>query len=711
MQGPTPRRNLAHAARRNWPGILAPPYLLVLLFLQGRTGRTVFLALASLGFLAAAYYLGSYLVARREGKLLPRGGLLMVWGGVAALELHAFVPQVARSRAVPAALFFGVGYTLPAVLSVPFVLGGGAWLVAAAHPAAWLSEEGVSMAAMALLAGGAGIFARKVGGRRHPVEDGMQDAIRRSRALVLPWEESDAGGSRSAGNATQDSTLLLREQELKEGVLRALESLLPLIGAAQVGYLAPPRTPGAAVYEGFLVSRGEEKPREFSVPDTYVPVRETALFLRPFFEDGLEAGRYAPWRKGSGAVPTGIAAVPVCRDGIVEGAIVAVREEEGPWRDPVLPLLELAAYFAGREIERVRTLHREERYLLREDWYHQMVRKMAQAGMEGDTGAAGEMAPRHRARVYAEAVAQVRRRVGADRVLLVGSSDGGTKGWITWEETASGTGGSTRAEPLGDSYVGWVIRTGTQRIFSGAHGSSRTQDVLPAAWQRPGESSHLVLPVAGSGGFRGAVVCVSGEGRRFLRQHAETVRDITEVMQMGLSHAEHLETLSRRASTDPLTGLLNRRVFLARFSEELARLDGRHPCAVVMLDVDHFKRVNDTYGHPFGDEVLRQVAGVLDKAVRKGDAAARYGGEEFVLYLHMADPLYAGEAAERFRRMIRQIRFLPEGRRLTVTVSVGVACAPSHGNGADDLIRCADEALYLSKQGGRDRVTVWPGTR
>jgi len=187
------------------------------------------------------------------------------------------------------------------------------------------------------------------------------------------------------------------------------------------------------------------------------------------------------------------------------------------------------------------------------------------------------------------------------------------------------------------------------------------------------------------------------------------VRDIAEVLLLGISHVEHLEALTRRATTDGLTGLTNRKAFLARLEEDIARLDGRHPGAVVMLDIDHFKRINDTYGHPFGDEVLRRVAGILEKAVRKGDAAGRYGGEEFVLYLHMADPGRAREGAERFRRMIRQARFHQGGREVVVTASLGVACSPAHGSGAEELLKRADEALYLSKQRGRDRVTVYPG--
>ncbi|MBE0607676.1 MAG: GGDEF domain-containing protein, partial [Deltaproteobacteria bacterium] len=153
----------------------------------------------------------------------------------------------------------------------------------------------------------------------------------------------------------------------------------------------------------------------------------------------------------------------------------------------------------------------------------------------------------------------------------------------------------------------------------------------------------------------------------------------------------------------------NRKAFLEQLAVDLARLDGRHPCGVVMLDIDHFKAINDTYGHPFGDVVLRGVASVIGKGVRKGDTAGRYGGEEFVLYLHMADTEQAREGAERFRRKIRKSRFAHAGKEIAVTASFGVACAPHHGTGVEELLKHADEALYLSKQRGRDRVTVYPG--
>jgi len=371
--------------------------------------------------------------------------------------------------------------------------------------------------------------------------------------------------------------------------------------------------------------------------------------------------------------------------------------------------MELAGHFVGRDIERMRALHQGDRYYLREKWYHGMVRKMAEVGTDRDPVTGKDVRSR-REMVYAETAEQVLRQVDADRVLLVESGEDPRKGRVVWALSSTGGGpGPEGYEPFGDSYVGWVIRTGTQRIFPGASGPPRSQGVLPESWEREGERSFLVLPVKGSVGFRGALVCAHPQEKRFRKEHAEIAREITTVMQLGLSHVERIESLTKKADTDGLTGLSNRKAFLEQLAVDLARLDGRHPCGLVMLDIDHFKRVNDTYGHPFGDEVLRGVASVLGKGVRKGDTAGRYGGEEFVLYLHMANTERAREGAERFRRMIRQIRFAHKGKEIAVTASFGVACAPHHGNGVEELLKHADEALYLSKQRGRDRVTVYPG--
>jgi len=685
----------------------SPAYLIALFLLRERIpGGVPFHLSVAIGPLAAAYLLVAYLLFRKRDDRVPDLLPLLAWGSAAAMEIHAFVPSVARTGVVPAALFFGIALKFPPTLSIPAIVCANAWLAAVPGP----FEEGIFYtSAMALIAGAAGMAVRsgyRTGARG---VNGVQEAIARSRGLILPWEDSGNGGFPATGEMTEESSLLRREEELNDGIRQALDRLLGLTGASHVAYVARSGSPGSVLHEGFLLSRGSPVYREISLPDTYIPVREATVFRKPFLEVGQGAMRNAPWKSGPGSAPGGVAAVPVFREGVVEGVLLAIRDEEGPWRDPVIPTMELAGHFVGRDIERMRELHQGDRYFLRGEWYHKMVRKMAEAGTEGDHEPDGGVRSR-RETVYAETAEQVRRQVDADRVLLVESAGDPGNGRVAWALSPEGCGpGPEGYEPLGDSYVGWVIRTGTQRIFPGADGPPRSQGVLPGSWEREGERSYLVLPVESRVGFRGALICTHPREKRFRKRHAEIARDITRVMQLGLSHVEQLESLRKKATTDGLTGLTNRKAFLERLSADLAVLDGRHPCGVVMMDIDHFKGVNDTYGHPFGDEVLRGVASVLGKGVRKGDTAGRYGGEEFVIYLHMANTEQAREGAERFRRKIRQIRFAHAGKEIAVTASFGVACAPHHGNTVEELLKHADEALYLSKQRGRDRVTVYPG--
>jgi diguanylate cyclase (GGDEF)-like protein len=692
---------------RFFAGLAAPAYLISLALLRERIhGGIPFLIPASIGPLVTAYFFVVYLLDRKRDDRVPDLLSLFIWGSAAAMEIHAFVPQVARTGVIPAALFFGLALKFPPTISIPAILCVDAWMAAVPGP---IEREIIYTSAMALAAGGAGIAVRdkySKGGRG--VHD-VQEVIARSRALVLPWEDSGNSGLPAGGEMTEESSLLRRQEELKDGVREALNRLLGLTGASHVAYIARSVSPGSVLHEGHLLSRGSPASREISFPDTYVPLREATVFRKPFLEVGAGARRYAPWKSGPGSAPAGVAAVPVFREEVVEGVFLAIREEDGPWGEPVIQAMELAAHFLGRDIGRMRELHQGDRYYLRAEWYHAMVRKMAEVGTEGEPEAGGGDRER-REMVYGETAEQVRRQVDADRVLLVESGEDPGNGRVAWATSPAGSGpGPGRFEPLGDSYVGWVIRNRMHRIFPGTSAPPRSQGVLPGSWAREGERSFLVLPVEGRIGFRGALVCAHPREKRFRKEHAEIARDIMRVMQLGLSHVERLESLTKKATTDGLTGLSNRRAFLEQLAMDLSRLDGRHPCGVVMMDIDHFKRVNDTYGHPFGDVVLQDVASVLSKGVRKGDTAGRYGGEEFVLYLHMADTERAREGAERFRRMIRQIRFAHGGKEIAVTASFGVACAPYHGTGVEELLKHADEALYLSKQRGRDRVTVYPG--
>jgi diguanylate cyclase (GGDEF)-like protein len=172
-------------------------------------------------------------------------------------------------------------------------------------------------------------------------------------------------------------------------------------------------------------------------------------------------------------------------------------------------------------------------------------------------------------------------------------------------------------------------------------------------------------------------------------------------------------SLERLATTDTLTGLLNRRVFFEQLGVEFGRsLRYRHPMSVIMVDLDHFKDVNDRSGHPFGDLVLSVTAQTLRSNVRESDLVARYGGEEFVLLLPETGSDEALIVAEKLRAAVERQQHSDAATETHITISLGVATAPDCRPGdAEDLVRLADEALYEAKRAGRNRAVLATSTR
>ena len=164
---------------------------------------------------------------------------------------------------------------------------------------------------------------------------------------------------------------------------------------------------------------------------------------------------------------------------------------------------------------------------------------------------------------------------------------------------------------------------------------------------------------------------------------------------------QELETLAKR---DPLTGVANRRAFMEWFEAQFAQARGEgSELSCVMVDIDHFKRINDTHGHATGDEVIRRLAELLSTAVRSTDAVCRYGGEEFCIALPGASSQVAAKVAERLCGKARS----PGFTRVPMTVSFGVASVKSGAASLAELLEQSDRALYASKESGRDRVTRW----
>jgi diguanylate cyclase (GGDEF)-like protein len=183
---------------------------------------------------------------------------------------------------------------------------------------------------------------------------------------------------------------------------------------------------------------------------------------------------------------------------------------------------------------------------------------------------------------------------------------------------------------------------------------------------------------------------------------------------MALANAALHRRVVRLSQTDALTGAANRRSLFARLEAELERCERfEHASAVAFVDVDHFKRLNDTLGHPAGDGVLRRLAGVLGQSVRRVDLVGRYGGEEFGVVLARADRAAALAAAEKLRAAVEAARIRhPASETGHVTVSVGVAVYPDDGRDLASIVDAADAALYAAKRAGRNVVCAHaPGMR
>lgn len=186
------------------------------------------------------------------------------------------------------------------------------------------------------------------------------------------------------------------------------------------------------------------------------------------------------------------------------------------------------------------------------------------------------------------------------------------------------------------------------------------------------------------------------------------VYDVTE-QALGKRGMEHLnEELKTASRVDGLTGLYNRRYWQERF-DEMHKLCVRRekPSTALMLDIDHFKRINDTYGHQAGDKVIKMLAALIKRCVRETDLAGRYGGEEFAIILNDSSVEDAKIVAERIRQLAQRLVVEHEGESISFTVSLGLAQFSPDFKGAMAWLECADQALYEAKENGRNQYRIY----
>ena len=218
-------------------------------------------------------------------------------------------------------------------------------------------------------------------------------------------------------------------------------------------------------------------------------------------------------------------------------------------------------------------------------------------------------------------------------------------------------------------------------------------------------ASRMSIPLISFGQTLGVLMLHSSQPNAFREREPHSLEAVADICASSIQNAHYVERIRKLSYLDGLTGIFNRRFFELRIMQEIERA---HRCgagmAVIIADIDQFKKLNDEFGHLLGDEVLRQVSSLFHRQLRKIDVVCRYGGEEFAILLSNTNAQHAMGVAEKLRKLVENWQF--PGVPRTVTISAGVAAYPDHGTTRDELVHAADTGLYSAKQAGRNRVRI-----
>lgn len=377
------------------------------------------------------------------------------------------------------------------------------------------------------------------------------------------------------------------------------------------------------------------------------------------------------------------------------GILCADREAADPWDEDELAVLRLAARHMARDIE-------TGRMLLRMDREHAGTQLLCLGLNRLNRGLGLDS-------VLDEAVKAVQDLIPADFVVITLFEEGGLV-------NVRAAGRNQQAGKLAglrfgvdDGLVGQVFR---EAIVLPAAGRRRGRTPVFTPGDGVGQVDALMsLPLSGGSGEVMGVLTVGGAEGVLTPERRDILALISTQVAVKIELGRAHEKINRLAAVDPLTGLANRRTLehgLEVMLERAGRMDME--MAVIMADIDFFKKVNDTYGHACGDAVLAAVAGLLARSVRNVDLAARYGGEEFSLVLENTGRKGALRLAERIRAAVEELGIACGGEMVRVTISMGVAVFPGHGRDQQTLLARADAALYQAKEEGRNRVVLAPKT-
>jgi two-component system, cell cycle response regulator len=394
-----------------------------------------------------------------------------------------------------------------------------------------------------------------------------------------------------------------------------------------------------------------------------------------------------------------LTAIPVLEADALRGILVMDRVEDAPFSPHEEEVGAQAARFCQRAIQNERVFVQLERAKVEQGKLYRAAQALGAAHTEADVVAAGVAAAREIASFDAAAVTVFDEETRSHEVVAAqGDSDTVTK--LVGIRFGSNTG-----------LASMVVQNRYPLPYRGEHEGPQ-KVVLSKRVSWPAHPSLLVLPLIIHDRALGTLILSAKRRHAFGDAVRPTLEVLASHLAVSLSNARMVQKLETMATTDGLTALLNRRAMLESGVQKIAaaaRFNRR--LSLLVVDIDHFKRVNDTYGHDTGDIVIRGLADILKRQKRTTDVVARFGGEEFVLLCEQTDEKGAMLLGERIRDDLAKTAFRTSHGSISVTCSLGMATFPEAGQDWDSLFRAADEALYVSKRSGRNRCTAWHAQR
>ncbi|MCC6216385.1 MAG: diguanylate cyclase [Polyangiaceae bacterium] len=407
---------------------------------------------------------------------------------------------------------------------------------------------------------------------------------------------------------------------------------------------------------------------------------------------GRGVASHVPYYSEARAVGA-VCGAPLLEHGRARGVLVVDREAADPFTAGEEALLAATARFFLRAIENERVFVQLERAKSEQGKLYRATDALASATSEAEVVKVGVGQAREFASFDFAAVTLFDRASSEHEIVAV-SGEG--SGELVGQRFRHNQG-----------LVGMAVANRHPLPYRGDYDPAR-QMVFTRRLVPPAVPSLLVLPLVVRERALGTLVLGSERKGTF----GEAVRPILEVLAshvaVSLANARMMARLEELATTDGLTGLYNKRTLLELGDQKLkAAARFSRPLSVLVCDIDHFKKVNDEHGHDVGDLVIKGLGQVLQRVKRDTDIVARFGGEEFVVVCEQTDARGAELLAERIRTELESTRFHTDQGTLSVTCSVGAAAFPAAGRDWETLFKATDTALYASKRGGRNRVTLW----